>query len=151
MIDLDDLLKNDTVKDLLKKAGVSDDKAESVVKQAAGTLKAKMEKDPGQMSSLLSANKNTDKDEALKKEVEDDFLDGLIKKVGLPAGIADQVKGALPGIMEQVSGKLTGGGGGGFMDTVTDMIGGGEDQKGSSKKSSSKGGMMGFISKFFKK
>ena len=150
MIDLDDLLKNDTVKDLLKKAGVPEDKAESVAKQAAGSIKAKFDKDPSQMASLMSKNKNTDKDEVLKKEVEDDFLDGLIKKVGLPEGIADQVKGALPGIMEQVSSKLSGGNSGGIMDTVTDMIGG-EDKKDGGKKSSSKSGMMGFISNFFKK
>lgn len=152
MIDFDDILKNDTVKDLLKKAGVSDDKAESVAKEAAGTLKTKYEKDPSQMASLLSANKNTDKDEVLKKEVEDDFLDGLIKKIGLPEGVADQVKGALPGIMEQVSSKFTGGGsgGGGIMDTVSDMIGG-NDSKTTEKKTSSKGGMMGFITNFFKK
>lgn len=152
MIDLDDILKNDTVKDLLKKAGVPEDKAESVAKQAAGSIKAKYDKDPSQMASLMSKNKNTDKDEVLKKEVEDDFLDGLIKKVGLPEGIADQVKGALPGIMEQVSSKFTSGeSGGGIMDTVTDMIGGDDKKSGDSKSSSKGGGMFGFISKFLKK
>lgn len=153
MIDTKDILKNKTITDLLKKFGVSDDQVESVVEQAAGSLKSKSEKDPMQMSSLLSKNKNTDKDEVLKKEVEDDFVSGLIKKVGLPEGIADKLKGAMPGIMEQVSSKFMGGDskdGSGILDTVTGMFDG-DDDKSKSGKSKSGGGIMSKITSLFGK
>ena len=57
MIDIQDLLKNDTVKNLIKKAGVSEEQVESVVKQAVSSINGKYKENPKQMTSLLSENK----------------------------------------------------------------------------------------------
>ena len=156
MIDVKDLLENDTIKGLLTKFGVSSAMAESVANQALSAIKTKFNKDPKQMSSLLSENKNTEKDEVLVKEVEDDFIDRLVKKVGIPEGMASQAKGAIPGILSQVTSKLSDGGGNneggiaGMLSNITDMFDGDEepakDGKPAKKKSS---GIAGLFSKFF--
>ena len=111
MIDVKDLLENETIKGLLDKFGVSSAMAESVANQALNAIKSKFNNNPKQMSSLLSENPNTDEDEVLAKEVEDDFIDRLVKKVGIPEGMASQAKGAIPGILSQVTSKLSAGGG----------------------------------------
>ncbi len=109
------------------------------------------------MSSLLSANPNTHEDEVMAKEVEDDFIDRLIKKVGIPEGVAKQAKGAIPGILSQVSNKLSAGGGNdeggiaGMLSNVTDMF---DCDKNDSKEGTPKkklSGIAGLISKFFGK
>lgn len=155
MIDVNDILKNDTVKGLLDKFGVSEEQAKSVANQAVDSIKNKYQKNPKQMSSLLSENDNTDDDNVMAKEVEDDFLDGLIKKVGLPENIADQVKGALPGIMNTVTSKLSAdgkndeGGIAGMLGNITDMFDGDDNDAKDGKKSS--GGIGGLIGKLFGK
>ena len=158
MIDVKDLLENETIKGLLKKFGVSPQMAESVANQALSAIKSKFNKDPKQMSSLLSENPNTDKDEIMAKEVEEDFIERLIKKVGIPEGMANQAKGAIPGILSQVTSKLTEGGGNneggiaGMLDNITDMFDGDDDEpsKDGTKKKKS-GGLAGLFSKFFGK
>ena len=155
MIDVNDILKNDTVKGLLDKFGVSEEQAKSVANQAVDSIKNKYQKNPKQMSSLLSENDNTDDDNVMAKEVEDDFLEGLIKKVGLPESVADQVKGALPGIMSTVTSKLSAdgkndeGGIAGMLGNITDMFDGDDNDTKAGKKSS--GGIGGLIGKFFGK
>ncbi|MGB0915031.1 MAG: hypothetical protein ACPGVI_03120 [Crocinitomicaceae bacterium] len=156
MIDVNDILKNDTVKGLLDKFGVSEEQAKSVAGTAVDSIKNKFQKDPKQMSSLLSENENTEADNVMAKEVEDDFLDGLIKKVGLPENVADQIKGALPGIMNTVTSKLSAdgkndeGGIAGMLGNITDMFDGDDnDSKDGAKKSS--GGLGGLIGKLFGK
>ena len=133
MIDVKDLLENETIKGLLKKFGVSPDMAESVANQALTAIKSKFDKNPKQMSSLLSENPNTDEDEVMAKEVEEDFIERLIKKVGIPEGMASQAKGAIPGILSQVTSKLSAGGGNdeggiaGMLSNITDMFDGDGD------------------------
>ena len=155
MIDVNDILKNDTVKGLLDKFGVTEEQAKSVAGTAVDSIKNKFQKDPKQMSSLLSENDNTDADNVMAKEVEDEFLDGLIKKVGLPENIADQIKGALPGIMSTVTSKLSSdgkndeGGIAGMLGNITDMFDGDDNDAKDGKKSS--GGIGGLIGKLFGK
>lgn len=159
MIDVKDLLENETIKGLLKKFGVSPAMAESVANQALSAIKSKFNKNPKQMSSLLSENPNTDEDEVMAKEVENDFIDRLVKKVGIPEGMADQAKGAIPGILSQVTSKLSAEGGNneggiaGMLENITDMFDGDDDDSskegGSGKKKS--GGLAGLFSKFFGK
>ncbi|MCH2229540.1 MAG: hypothetical protein MK105_04285 [Crocinitomicaceae bacterium] len=156
MIDVNDILKNDAVKGVLDQFGVTEEQAKSVAGTAVDSIKNKFQKDPKQMSSLLSENENTDADNAMAKEVEDDFLDGLIKKVGLPENVADQIKGALPGIMNTVTSKLSAdgqnneGGIAGMLGNITEMFDGDDnDSAGDVKKSS--GGIGGLIGKFFGK
>lgn len=158
MIDVKDLLENETIKGLLKKFGVSPAMAESVANQALTAIKSKFDKNPKQMSSLLSENPNTDEDEIMAQEVEDDFIERLIKKVGIPEGMASQAKGAIPGILSQVTSKLSAGGGNdesgiaGMLGNITDMFDGDDDssKEGTPQKKKS-GGLAGLFSKFFGK
>jgi hypothetical protein len=158
MIDVKDLLENDTIKGLLTKFGVSSAMAESVANQAMNAIKTKFNKDPKQMSSLLSENTNTGDDEAMVQEVEDDFIDRLVKKVGIPEGMASQAKGAIPGILSQVTSKLSAGGGNdeggiaGMLGNITDMFDGDDSpaKEGTPAKKKS-GGLAGLFSSFFGK
>lgn len=151
MIDVKDLLKNDTVQGLLKKFGVSEQQAESVANQALSAIKSKFNNNPKQMSSLLSENDNTDDDNKLADEVESDFIDRLVNKVGIPEGVASQAKGAIPGILSSVTSKLSSdgkndeGGIAGMFDSVKDMFDGDLDNDG--KKDTD--GVGGLINKFF--
>ena len=159
MIDVKDLLENDTIKGLLKKFGVSSAMAESVANQAMSAIKSKFDKNPKQMSSLLSENDNTEDDEVMAQEVESDFIDRLVKKVGIPEGMANQAKGAIPGILSQVTSKLTEGGGNdeggiaGMLGNITDMFDGDDDtpaKEGAPAKKKS-GGLAELLSSFFGK
>lgn len=161
-MDIKDILENDSIKGLFEKFGVSEEQAKSVAAQAMSSIKNKFSENPKQMSSLLSENENTEEDIKMSAAVENDFLDGLIKKVGLPEGVVSSMKGAvLDKIMKQFTGKLSsegkndeggisgmlGGltgfldadGDGEIMDDVQEMI---------TKKS---GGLSGLFSKLFGK
>jgi hypothetical protein len=158
MIDVKDLLENETIKGLLKKFGVTPEMAESVANQALNAIKTKFNNNPKQMSSLLSENPNTDEDEIMAKEVENDFIDRLVKKVGIPESLANQAKGAIPGILSQVTSKLSEKGGNsesgiaGMLENITDMFDGDDNEpsKDGTKKKKS-GGLAGLLSKFFGK
>ncbi len=159
-MDVKDLLQNDTVKGLLDKFGIPPEKAEGFANQAMNAIKSKFSKDPKQMSSLLSDNKNTEHDEAISKEVEDDFVDRLTKKVGLSDDMAKKAKDAIPGIMSQVTSKLSKegkndeGGIAGMLGSLTDMFDGDDEpsKKGGKKNSKKKSGGIGsLISRFFGK
>jgi len=106
-MDVNSILENQTVKDLLKKAGISDAQAKSVANQAMSAIQSKFKSSPKEMSSLLSDDPNTPEDESLKASVENDFVTNLTKKVGLSPDIAEKVKGAFPDIMNQFSSKLS--------------------------------------------
>ncbi len=157
MIDVKDLLENETIKGLLKKFGVSPEMAESVANQALNAIKTKFKNNPKQMSSLLSDNPNTDEDEIMAKEVENDFIDRLVKKVGIPESLANQAKGAIPGILSQVTTKLTEKGGNsesgiaGMLENITDMFDGDNDEpsKGGTAKKKPSGGLSNLFKKFF--
>ncbi len=147
-MDINDILQNDTVKNILDKVGVSEEQAKSIAAQAMSSIQSKFAQNPKQMSSLLSENDNTEDDIKLEKEVEDDFVSNLIEKVGLPDNIADQIKGAIPGVMSQFTGKLSAdgkndeGGIAGMLGGLTDMFGG-DDKDGKDD------GISGMLNKFF--
>jgi hypothetical protein len=132
--------------------------AESVANQAMSAIKTKFNKNPKQMSSLLSENANTEDDEVMAQEVEADFIDRLVKKVGIPEGMASQAKGAIPGILSQVTSKLSAGGGNdeggiaGMLGNITDMFDGDDApaKEGAPAKKKS-GGLAGLFSSFFGK
>lgn len=146
-MDIKEILKNEHLQSLIKKTGVSEQQVESVVKQAVASLGGKFKENPKQMSSLLSSNPNTEDDEVLAKEVENDFLSNLIKKVGLPESTAGTVKGLMPEIMKVVTSKMDSKGENSEsgMASLFNMANDLFDSK------SKKGGLMGFIGSFFKK
>lgn len=135
-MDINTILENSTVKDLLKKAGVSDAQAKSVAQQAMTAIQGKFAKEPKKMSSLLSDNPNTPEDESLKGEVENDFVQSLISKAGISPDIANQLKGALPSVMSSVSSKLSSTGANneagiaGMFNSVKDLFDGDMDNDG---------------------
>lgn len=155
MIDVKDLMNNDTVKGLMSKFGIAEDQMESVASEAVETVKSKFAQNPKQMSSLLSENDNTDDDIALSKEAEDDFISRITDKLGLPEGITSKLKGEMfSGLLSQVTSKLSADGNNsesgiaGLIGNITDMFDGDDnDDKGGKKKSS--GGLGGLIGKLF--
>lgn len=136
MMDINTILENSTVKDLLKKVGVSDAQAKSVAQQAMSAIQGKFTKDPKKMSSLLSDNPNTPEDESLKGEVENDFVQNLISKTGLSPEIANQLKSAMPGVMSSFSSNLSSSGANneegiaGMFGSITDLFDGDMDNDG---------------------
>lgn len=106
-MDIKDILDNESVKGLFSKLGVTDDQAKSVADQAMSSIQSKFKENPKQMSSLLSENENTEDDLKMSSAIEEDFMSGLIKKVGLPEGIADKIKGMMPNVLSQFSGNLS--------------------------------------------
>ena len=154
-MDIKDLLENETIKGLMDKIGVPPEKAEGFANQAMNSIKSNFDKDPKQMSSLLSENENTEGDMILSKEVEDDFVDRLIKKVGLPESVAGMAKSAIPQILGQFTNKLSSngkndeGGIAGMLGGITDMFGG--DEGGSKKSGGFMSIIMGLLRGLFKK
>ena len=148
MIDLGDVLKNDTVSDFFQKLGVPQDKVEQVTSLATNSLAGVAAKDPKKMLGLLSANKNTNEEEVLSKEVENDFIQGLIDKVGLPTAVVEKIKNSFPDLVKQFSGpiseKLSSFGGADMLNKVTDMFGAGDSKQKS-------GGIKGMLSGLFGK
>lgn len=151
MIDLGEIMKNDAVKDIFQKIGVPQDKVEAAAEQAATSISGKAAKDPKKMIGLLSPHENTNEENELSNEVENDFVQGLVDKVGIPAGIADNLKGVLPDLLKQFSGPLTekiaSVAGGSILESVVDMFDGDND-KGDKKKDES-GGLGSMIGGLF--
>lgn len=149
-MNLDAILQNQQVKDLLNKAGVSEQQAKGVANTALGAIQSKFKKNPSGMSSLLSDNPNTEEDEKLKSEVEDDFVSQLIEKIGLSDEVAKQIKGAVPGIMSQVTSSLSASGNNNESG-LAGMLGGlGDFFDGDNKKGSGKDdGLAGMIKGMF--
>lgn len=151
MLDLDSILKNDTVKNILDKVGVDEKQAKEVAQQAISSIQKKFSQNPKQMSSLLSDNPNTPEDESLKGEVENDFFSGLVEKIGLSSENADKVKSAMPDIMNQFSSKLSESGANnsegisGMFSGVMDMLDGDMDNDGKKDE----GGFLGGLKKKF--
>lgn len=155
MIDVKDLMNNDTVKGLMSKFGIAEEQVETIAAEAIETVKSKFAKNPKQMSSLLSENENTDEDNAMAKEAEEDFISRIADKLGLPDNILSNLKGEMfSGLLSQVTSKLSADGKNsesgiaGMLGNITDMFDG-EDKAGSATKSS--GGIGGMIGKLFGK
>lgn len=156
MIDVKDILDNDTVRGVLSKIGVSEDQADKVANQAVNAVKSKFSENPKQMSSLLSDNPNTEDDEKMASSVSDDFVERLVKKVGLPESVADKAKDLMPDVLSQVTGKLSSQGKNdesgisGLLEGITDFFDGDDDTK-SGRKKKSKGGILGILGGLFGK
>ncbi len=153
-MDINDLLQNEQIKGILKKTGISEKQTKDVLNTALSSIKSKYNSDPKQTASLLSDKPNTEKDNALSGLIENDFVKGLIKKVGLPESVAKQAQAAMPSIMKQVTSSLSSKGKnseegiGGMMNNVMDMFSG--DSK-NGKKSGVAGMFSGFLGGLFGK
>jgi len=156
MIDINSILENDTVKGLLKKAGVSDEQAKSIANQVLSTIKGKFDQKPKEMSSLLSDNPNTPEDESLQREVEQDFAADLSSSVGLSPDTANMLKGMLPGVLSQFSSSLSSSGANneqgiaGMLGGLMNMLGG-DDKKDGTANSAGGGILAKIMAMFFGK
>lgn len=155
MIDFKDILENDTVKDLLEKAGISDEKKEQIAKEGVKAIKKNYDQNPNQVSSLLSPRENTDDDIKMASIMENDFVQGIMQKFGIDADKADYLKGMLPGIMSKFTNKFSendnDGGIGGMFDSIKDMFDGDNEDQPANNSTKKKGGFMDIIKGFFSK
>ncbi|MBC9811108.1 hypothetical protein H9Y05_01355 [Crocinitomicaceae bacterium CZZ-1] len=141
-MDIQSLLKNETVKSTLTKIGISEDKQPQVVDQAYELIRSKAFSDPKALSSLLSSKPNTVADNQLQSALQSDFVKQLISKVGLSDDMAKKVADSLPELLKHVD-----------LNMITDLLGSFTQSSGNSKQSKSGGvaGLFGFIGQFFKK
>lgn len=106
-MEINSLLQNENVKNILGKAGIPQNKMQDVASQAIAAVQSHITQHPSQMNSLLSAQPNTAQDSSMKAEVEHDFVQNLIQKVGLPENVAKQAKEIIPTVLNQFTGKLS--------------------------------------------
>lgn len=141
-MDIQSLLKNETVKSTLTKIGISEDKQPQVVDQAYELIRSKAFSDPKALSSLLSSKPNTVADNQLQSALQSDFVKQLISKVGLSDDMAKKVADSLPELLKHVD-----------LNMITDLLGSFTQSSGNSKQSKWGGvaGLFGFIGQFFKK
>lgn len=141
-MDIQSLLKNDTVKSTLTKIGISEDKQSQVVNQAYELIQSKAFSDPKALSSLLSSKPNTSADNKFQSALQSDFVKQLISKVGLSDDMAKKVADSLPQLLKNFD-----------LSMITDLLGSFTQNSGNSKQSKSGGvaGLFGFIGQFFKK
>lgn len=106
-MEIKSILKNELVKDILEKANIPQDKLEAVAHQAINTIKGKIEQHPAQMNRLISGNPQAETNQVMRAEVEHAFVNNLVHQLGISEHIANKVKGVLPTILNQFSGKLS--------------------------------------------
>ena len=111
-MDIQSLLNNDTVKSTLQKFGVDEDKQSAVINQAMEVIKSKGLDNPQGLMSLMSSSPNSAEDNKFQSVLENDFVKGLISKVGLSDDAAKKIAGALPELMKNID-----------MSMITSLIG----------------------------
>ncbi len=156
-MNINDILKNEQIAGILKKTGISEKQVNSVVNTALSSISKKNKENPKQTASLLSANENTDEDNAYSNLIESDFVQNLIKKVGLSESTANQVKTVMPQIIKQVSSNVNSKAskeGNGLEDIISSVFSGFSENSGAKsggKNNSIVNSLTGFIGGFFKK
>lgn len=156
-MNINDILKNEQIAGILKKTGISEKQVNSVVNTALSSISKKNKENPKQTASLLSANENTDEDNAYSNLIESDFVQNLIKKVGLSESTANQVKTVMPQIIKQVSSNVNSKAskeGNGMEDIISSVFSGFSENSGAKsngKNNSIVNSITGFIGGFFKK
>jgi endonuclease III len=156
-MNINDILKNEQIAGILKKTGISEKQVNSVVNTALSSISRKNKENPKQTASLLSANENTDEDNAYSNLIESDFVQNLIKKVGLSESAANQVKTVMPQIIKQVSSNVNSKAskeGNGLEDIISSVFSGFSENSGAKsggKNNSIVNSITGFIGGFFKK
>lgn len=98
MFDVDSLLKNDNVKSILNKVGVSDVQAKGVMDQLVSTFQNKVTKDPSGAQKAMSSN-------GLAGFLGNDFVKNIISKVGLSEEKANELSAQLPNLLKSVQGS----------------------------------------------
>ena len=112
MFNIQDALKHvdmDQISGLASKVGLKGDQISKITDYAADAVKYRVNKESARgndqkLESMFSENENTDDDNKLAGKMENDFVYNLTNKMGLPAGIADQLKGT---VMKNILGGIT--------------------------------------------
>lgn len=139
-MDIQSLLNNETVKSTLKKFGVDEDKQSAVINQAMEVVKSKGLENPQALMSLMSSSPNTAADNKFQSILENDFVKGLISKVGLSDDVAKNLSGALPELMKNID-----------MNMITSLIGSFNSNTGGKKSSGGLGAITSLLGNLFKK
>lgn len=139
-MDIQSLLNNDTVKSTLQKFGVDEDKQSAVLNQAMEVIKSKGLDNPQALMSLMSSSPNTAADNKFQSILENDFVKGLISKVGLSDDVAKNISGALPELMKNID-----------MNMITSLIGSFTNNSGGKKSSGGFGAITSLLGNLFKK
>lgn len=139
-MDIQSLLNNETVKSTLKKFGVDEDKQSAVINQAMEVIKSKGLDNPQALMSLMSSSPNTAADNKFQSILENDFVKGLISKVGLSDDVAKNLSGALPELMKNID-----------MNMITSLIGSFNSNTGGKKSSGGLGAITSLLGNLFKK
>jgi len=122
-VDLNSILKNDSVKQLLEKAGVDKNSHGDVAAAAMEAVKGVFSKEPMQLASLFSANPDTDDDKKVENDLEKSFSNSLQAK-GFSLDKIDSLTALLPLVMNLFKGKAAGSKDGGFdISGVANMLG----------------------------
>jgi hypothetical protein len=90
------IIQDENVQNILNKAGIPQNQIQIIADQAMATIKSHIAEHPTQISGLLSHDNNAKTTDAMRNEMEHAFVENLVKKVGLPENVANQVKGVLP-------------------------------------------------------
>lgn len=106
-MDIKAIVQNKHVKDIFDRAGIPQEQAHVIANQALQTIIGHFEENPAQMSSFLSEQPKSEAIYQMRAEMEQNFVQNLVQQNGLSEGMAQQVKGALPNILNQVSGSIS--------------------------------------------
>jgi hypothetical protein len=90
-MDANSLLQKKDVKIIFEKAGISNEQLPYVAKVAFSVIQDKLNQHPFQMSRLLSKQAKSNAQKILKDEVEHDFVEKLVKKVGVTETVAKKI------------------------------------------------------------
>ena len=106
-MNVNDLLKNEQIKGLLSKTGISDKQAESLMNQAMKVISNKNNENPQQLKSLLSKNPNTEEDIKLESSMNSEFLSSVVSKLGLSESLSKSIESFMPQVIKSISGNLS--------------------------------------------
>lgn len=101
------ILQNNAVKNILIKAGITNEKMEIIAVQAMEVIQGKFDKNPSQMTNILSAKPKSENYNKMEAELENDFVQNLVKKIGISENVAHQVKGILPNVLNQFNSSIS--------------------------------------------
>jgi len=106
-MEINKLLQNNTVKNILTQAGIPQEKMQNITLQAVEVIQEKFHKNPSQMSSLLSGHPLSERDNMMEEEIENEFVQKIIEKEEIPEYVANNIKGILPVLIEQLNGSIS--------------------------------------------
>lgn len=101
------ILKQQEVQNILEKSGIPQNQIEAVANQAFEVINHQLESHPNRMSSLLSNSEHVEANKRMQAEIEHEFVNNLVRTVGIPEHKAREVKAILPSFYSEFSEKIS--------------------------------------------